>query len=86
MRTQSILGPHPLLCSAFSCRVLYALDFERQAIAKGSRTKCFLAENSRLFIVMEYCDGGDLMQRIRRQRGVLFSEDQVSLLLMFMGG
>ncbi|XP_076769998.1 serine/threonine-protein kinase Nek5 isoform X2 [Arvicanthis niloticus] len=34
-------------------------------------------ENSRLFIVMEYCDGGDLMQRIRRHRGVLFSEDQI---------
>nr|XP_020145967.1 serine/threonine-protein kinase Nek5 isoform X3 [Microcebus murinus] len=33
-------------------------------------------ENSRLFIVMEYCDGGDLMKRINRQRGVLFSEDQ----------
>uniref|UniRef100_A0A452EYV0 non-specific serine/threonine protein kinase n=1 Tax=Capra hircus TaxID=9925 RepID=A0A452EYV0_CAPHI len=26
---------------------------------------------------MEYCDGGDLMKRIRRQRGVLFSEDQI---------
>ncbi|KAF6376549.1 NIMA related kinase 5 [Rhinolophus ferrumequinum] len=34
-------------------------------------------ENNRLFIVMEYCDGGDLMKRINRQRGVLFSEDQV---------
>uniref|UniRef100_A0A8C7AZY1 non-specific serine/threonine protein kinase n=1 Tax=Neovison vison TaxID=452646 RepID=A0A8C7AZY1_NEOVI len=34
-------------------------------------------ENNRLFIVMEYCDGGDLMRRIRRQRGVLFSEDQI---------
>uniref|UniRef100_A0ABK0LFS5 non-specific serine/threonine protein kinase n=1 Tax=Rattus norvegicus TaxID=10116 RepID=A0ABK0LFS5_RAT len=34
-------------------------------------------ENSRLFIVMEYCDGGDLMERIQRQRGVLFSEDQI---------
>ncbi|XP_051038053.1 serine/threonine-protein kinase Nek5 isoform X2 [Phodopus roborovskii] len=34
-------------------------------------------ENSRLFIVMEYCEGGDLMQRIRRQKGVLFSEDQI---------
>ncbi|XP_047713773.1 serine/threonine-protein kinase Nek5 isoform X2 [Prionailurus viverrinus] len=33
-------------------------------------------ENNRLFIVMEYCDGGDLMKRIYRQRGVLFSEDQ----------
>ncbi|XP_014645504.1 PREDICTED: serine/threonine-protein kinase Nek5 [Ceratotherium simum simum] len=34
-------------------------------------------ENNRLFIVMEYCDGGDLMKRITRQRGVLFSEDQI---------
>uniref|UniRef100_A0A8C3W3S8 non-specific serine/threonine protein kinase n=1 Tax=Catagonus wagneri TaxID=51154 RepID=A0A8C3W3S8_9CETA len=34
-------------------------------------------ENNRLFIVMEYCDGGDLMKRIKRQRGVLFSEDQI---------
>ncbi|KAB0397991.1 hypothetical protein E2I00_018132, partial [Balaenoptera physalus] len=34
-------------------------------------------ENNRLFIVMEYCDGGDLMKRIRRQRGVLLSEDQI---------
>ncbi|KAM5311539.1 serine/threonine-protein kinase Nek5 isoform 2-T2 [Glossophaga mutica] len=34
-------------------------------------------ENDRLFIVMEYCDGGDLMKRIGRQRGVLFSEDQI---------
>ncbi|XP_052607744.1 serine/threonine-protein kinase Nek5 isoform X2 [Peromyscus californicus insignis] len=33
--------------------------------------------NSRLFIVMEYCDGGDLLQRIQRQRGELFSEDQI---------
>ncbi|XP_073899567.1 serine/threonine-protein kinase Nek5 isoform X2 [Castor canadensis] len=34
-------------------------------------------ESSRLFIVMEYCDGGDLMKRIHRQRGVLFSENQI---------
>ncbi|KAM6180393.1 serine/threonine-protein kinase Nek5 [Erethizon dorsatum] len=34
-------------------------------------------EGNRLFIVMEYCDGGDLMKRIHRQRGVLFGEDQI---------
>ncbi|KAM6178194.1 serine/threonine-protein kinase Nek5 [Rhynchocyon petersi] len=34
-------------------------------------------ENGSLFIVMEYCDGGDLMKRISRQRGILFSEDQI---------
>ena len=30
-----------------------------------------------LYIVMEYCDGGDLMQRIKHQRGKLFPEDTI---------
>uniref|UniRef100_A0A667XPU7 non-specific serine/threonine protein kinase n=1 Tax=Myripristis murdjan TaxID=586833 RepID=A0A667XPU7_9TELE len=30
-----------------------------------------------LYIVMEYCDGGDLMKRINMQRGVPFTEEQV---------
>uniref|UniRef100_A0A3B3Q7W9 non-specific serine/threonine protein kinase n=1 Tax=Paramormyrops kingsleyae TaxID=1676925 RepID=A0A3B3Q7W9_9TELE len=34
-------------------------------------------EKTNLYIVMEYCDGGDLMKRINMQRGVLFSEDQI---------
>ncbi|XP_048834125.1 serine/threonine-protein kinase Nek5 isoform X2 [Brienomyrus brachyistius] len=34
-------------------------------------------ERANLYIVMEYCDGGDLMKRISTQRGVLFSEDQI---------
>lgn len=50
----------------------------------------FLIENNRLFIVMEYCDGGDLMKRIKKQRGVLLSEDQVKTLLIclliYIGG
>uniref|UniRef100_A0A8C5K8V1 non-specific serine/threonine protein kinase n=1 Tax=Jaculus jaculus TaxID=51337 RepID=A0A8C5K8V1_JACJA len=37
----------------------------------------FLPENSRLFIVMEYCDGGDLMKRIQGQQGKLFGEGQI---------
>ncbi|KAG9491871.1 hypothetical protein GDO78_000395 [Eleutherodactylus coqui] len=36
-----------------------------------------MEENSHLYIVMEFCDGGDLMKRIKRQRGVLFEEDQI---------
>jgi NIMA (never in mitosis gene a)-related kinase len=28
--------------------------------------------------VMEYCDGGDLMQKIKQQKGKLFPEDMVS--------
>ncbi|KAF4025622.1 hypothetical protein G4228_017869 [Cervus hanglu yarkandensis] len=28
-----------------------------------------------LYIVMEYCDGGDLMQKIKHQKGKLFPED-----------
>ncbi|XP_061313412.1 serine/threonine-protein kinase Nek5 isoform X4 [Pezoporus flaviventris] len=36
-----------------------------------------LQENNKLYIVMEYCDGGDLMMRINMQHGVLFDEDQI---------
>ncbi|KAI4538728.1 hypothetical protein MG293_010995 [Ovis ammon polii] len=57
-------------------------ELERQVISKylkplQHQMRPFFTENNRLFIVMEYCDGGDLMKRIRRQRGVLFSEDQI---------
>ncbi|XP_063189692.1 serine/threonine-protein kinase Nek5 [Chroicocephalus ridibundus] len=36
-----------------------------------------LREKNKLYIVMEYCDGGDLMKRINMQHGVLFDEDQI---------
>lgn len=44
--------------------------------------KCFLdvcIERGSLYIVMEYCDGGDLMKKINMQRGVPFTEEQVYL-------
>ncbi|XP_068185071.1 serine/threonine-protein kinase Nek5 isoform X2 [Antennarius striatus] len=34
-------------------------------------------ERGSLYIVMEYCDGGDLMKRINLQRGVPFTEEQI---------
>ncbi|XP_077782635.1 serine/threonine-protein kinase Nek5-like isoform X1 [Podarcis muralis] len=34
-------------------------------------------EKNKLYIIMEYCDGGDLMKRIILQRGVLFDEDKI---------
>ncbi|XP_045910734.1 serine/threonine-protein kinase Nek5-like isoform X2 [Micropterus dolomieu] len=34
-------------------------------------------ESGGLFIVMEYCDGGDLMKKINMQRGVAFTEEQI---------
>nr|XP_054755048.1 serine/threonine-protein kinase Nek1-like isoform X3 [Lytechinus pictus] len=34
-------------------------------------------EKGNLYIVMDYCDGGDLYQAINRRRGVLFPEDEV---------
>ncbi|XP_068557997.1 serine/threonine-protein kinase Nek5-like isoform X1 [Cebidichthys violaceus] len=34
-------------------------------------------ERGSLYIVMEYCDGGDLMKKINMQRGVFFTEGQV---------
>ncbi|NWS97235.1 NEK5 kinase, partial [Mionectes macconnelli] len=36
-----------------------------------------LQEKNKLYIVMEYCEGGDLMKRINMQHGVLFDEDQI---------
>ncbi|KAJ7420077.1 NIMA related kinase 1 [Willisornis vidua] len=33
-------------------------------------------ENGCLYIVMDYCEGGDLFKKINAQKGVLFSEDQ----------
>ncbi|XP_069711871.1 serine/threonine-protein kinase Nek1 isoform X2 [Phaenicophaeus curvirostris] len=34
-------------------------------------------ENGCLYIVMDYCEGGDLFKRINAQKGILFSEDQI---------
>ncbi len=30
-----------------------------------------------LFIIMDFCDGGDLHSRIQAKRGILFTEDQI---------
>ncbi|KAF2978619.1 hypothetical protein EK904_010611 [Melospiza melodia maxima] len=35
-------------------------------------------ENGCLYIVMDYCEGGDLFKKINAQKGILFSEDQVT--------
>ncbi|XP_055969808.1 serine/threonine-protein kinase Nek1 isoform X6 [Sorex fumeus] len=34
-------------------------------------------ENGCLYIVMDYCEGGDLFKRINAQKGILFQEDQI---------
>ncbi|XP_058035892.1 serine/threonine-protein kinase Nek5 isoform X1 [Ahaetulla prasina] len=36
-----------------------------------------LQEKNNLYIMMEYCDGGDLMKRINMQYGVLFDENKI---------
>lgn len=38
---------------------------------------CFL-EGGCLYIVMDYCEGGDLFKKINSQKGAPFSEEQVS--------
>ena len=35
-------------------------------------------ERGNLYIVMDYCDGGDLYKKINEQRGRLIAEDTVS--------
>ncbi|KAI5608464.1 serine/threonine-protein kinase Nek1 isoform X2, partial [Silurus asotus] len=34
-------------------------------------------ENGCLYIVMDYCEGGDLFKKINNQKGLLFSEEQI---------
>ena len=34
-------------------------------------------ERGNLYIVMDYCDGGDLYRKINEQKGRLFKEDRV---------
>lgn len=36
-------------------------------------------EGGSLYIVMDYCDGGDLYKKINEQRGKFFPEEQVRL-------
>jgi len=38
----------------------------------------FFLEGGCLYIVMDYCEGGDLFKKINSQKGVLFPEEQVS--------
>lgn len=42
----------------------------------------FFPEGGCLYIVMDYCEGGDLFKKINSQKGVLFSEAQVSQQLL----
>uniref|UniRef100_A0A2K6EZ86 non-specific serine/threonine protein kinase n=1 Tax=Propithecus coquereli TaxID=379532 RepID=A0A2K6EZ86_PROCO len=37
----------------------------------------YFVENGSLYIVMDYCEGGDLFKRINAQKGILFQEDQI---------
>lgn len=48
----------------------------------STQKKCIsyfhFVEGGCLYIVMDYCEGGDLFKKINAQKGVLFSEDQVT--------
>lgn len=41
------------------------------------KSPIFVLAEGHLYIVMEYCDGGDLMQKIKHQQGKSFPEDMV---------
>lgn len=62
----------PLSFKSFKFVVCYAI------------LKCLLlllTEKGCLYIVMDYCEGGDLFKKINAQKGILFSEDQVVVAL-----
>lgn len=41
------------------------------------RSFFFSSDPTSLFIVMDFCDAGDLHSRVQAQRGILFNEDQI---------
>lgn len=47
-------------------------------LKKNEMSCLYFVENGSLYIVMDYCEGGDLFKRINAQKGILFQEDQVS--------
>lgn len=55
-----------------SILVLHLCDFSKPSTE-------FPAEGGCLYIVMDYCEGGDLFKKINSQKGVLFSEEQVTV-------
>ena len=44
---------------------------------RKSHKRFFIQEAGNLCIVMDYCDGGDLYNKIHSMRGVFIPEDQV---------
>ena len=46
-------------------------------LLRGFLLNNFGLDVTSLYIIMDYCDGGDLHSRIQAQRGILFPEDQI---------
>lgn len=58
--------------------VLYIVnDFTRSEVVIKTHGLSLSSADGHLYIVMEFCSGGDLLQRIRQQKNVLFPEDVV---------
>lgn len=59
--------------------VSYTESFEgsKSMIVFSNKTNFECIDSTSLYIIMDYCDGGDLHSRIKSQRGILFSEDQI---------
>uniref|UniRef100_A0A8C3KRD4 non-specific serine/threonine protein kinase n=1 Tax=Calidris pygmaea TaxID=425635 RepID=A0A8C3KRD4_9CHAR len=63
-------------CCCSFCNCCFC-DFIAVLMSNKGKNILLFSEKNKLYIVMEYCDGGDLMKRINMQHGVLFDEDQI---------
>lgn len=60
------------------CHTNSTTSYGMACLSMSSMLFGFCLEAGCLYIVMDYCEGGDLFKKINSQKGVLFSEEQVS--------
>lgn len=68
MSAEVVLLSHSFLCFSNQLRTCFQVRFY----------EVFMTRKGRLCIVMDYCDGGDVHQKIKAQNGTLLAEEVIT--------